>query len=460
MRDLIVTILVFGSLPLILRKPFFGVLVWSWLGLMNPHRLCWGFALSMPFAQLVALALLGSVLIHYREEAKGFELRPLAVLLGFWWLWMLITTFFALFPAGAWFQWDKVWKIMLLAFITLFLLKTRFRIEALVWTIAISLGFYGVKGGIFTLATGGGYAVYGPAGTFIGGNNEIGLALIMTVPLLRYIQLQTKDKLVRNGMMAAMLLTLLSIVATHSRGAFLGLAIMVGYLVMKSKQKGPLIAILLLSLPVIFVMMPEEYYSRLDTIDNYQEDGSAMGRINAWWAAYYLALDHPITGGGFTVFVPWIFARYAPNPGDFHDAHSIYFEVLGEHGFVGLAIFLSIGLGSLISLNRTRKFASRYEQLSWMRDLSAMLSVSLVGYAVSGAFLGLAYFDLYYTLVVIAIALSMKVSKYQREGVPEPEPEPEAQEEPTQQSRAALGPGGVRRKPNLIKRAFELYNRL
>ena len=50
MRDIIVTLAVFGTLPFIFWRPWIGILVWCWLGYMNPHRLAWGFSTSMPFA--------------------------------------------------------------------------------------------------------------------------------------------------------------------------------------------------------------------------------------------------------------------------------------------------------------------------------------------------------------------------------------------------------------------------
>ncbi len=453
MRDIIVTLLVVGSLPFILRKPFFGVLVWTWLGLMNPHKLCWGFALTMPYAQMVAIAILVGWFIS--KEPKQIPWTGLSRLLAVWWAWMLFTSFFALLDP--WEQWDKVWKIMLLTFIALALLRSRERIEALVWVCVISLGLYGVKGGIFTLLTGGGYSVYGPAGTFIGGNNEIGLALIMTVPLMRYLQLTSASKPVKLAMTASIVLTLLSIVATHSRGAFLGLFVMVGYLLVQSRNKGAVLLLIVLALPAIFVMMPEEYFGRMETIQSFQEDRSAMGRINAWWTAFYIALDRPFVGGGFEVFRPLTFVKYAPDPNMYHDAHSIYFEVLGEHGFIGLALFLSLGLGSLITLGRVKRFAGEHESLTWMRDLASLLRVSLVGYATAGAFLGLAYFDFYYTLVAITVALSVLAERYRAEGIPEPAQAapPAVGNKAARQDRRQL-----KAKPSPLKRAADWYDKL
>jgi probable O-glycosylation ligase (exosortase A-associated) len=410
MRDYIVILVVFGSLPLILRKPVFGILIWTWLSLMNPHRLCWGVAVNMPFAQIVAITLLGSLLLS--KEPKRIPWVGLTKLLALWWAWMLLTTFFALNPDDAWEQWSKVWRIMLLTFIAVMLLNSRVRLEAMVWTIVISLGAYGVKGGIFTLITGGGHHVQGPVGSFISGNNEIGLALIMTVPLMRYLQLTATSKAVKNGMIAAMGLTVMAILGTQSRGALVGLAAMFLYLALKSRNRTRLMAVLILILPAAFMFMPDTYFDRMETIETYEEDASALGRINAWWTAWYIALDRPLIGGGFEAFRPWVFVRYAPDPTRYHDVHSIYFEALGEHGFVGLALFLGIGATALLALGRIARRAAQRTDLVWMRDMASMIYVSLIGYAVSGAFLGLAYFDYYYALIAMAIGL-VRLSKEQ-----------------------------------------------
>jgi len=416
MRDLFVTLVVFGSLPLILRKPFVGVLVGSWLGLMNPHMLCWSFAAGKPFAFIIAVTLILSFLIS--KEPKRLPASALVGLLGFWWFWLFVTTLTAFYPDSAWEYWGRAWRIMLLTFLTIALLTSRERIDALVWTCVISLGIYGVKGGIFTVLGGGTNHVNGPAGTFIGGNNEIGLALVMTIPLMRYLQLTSTNRWVKYAMMAAMGLSVVAVLGTQSRGALLGLLVMSMYLALKSRNRAGLLLLLGLSLPVAFMIMPESWHSRMDTIQTYDQDASALGRINAWWTAWYVALDHPFVGGGFNTFLRPTFIQYAPNPRDVHDVHSIYFQALGQQGFVGLFTFLGIMFGSLISLNRLRKFARSAKQLQWMGDLSGMVFVSIVGYATSGAFLGLAMFDYYYTLVAITIGLTTVAHRYAAQAAP------------------------------------------
>ena len=167
-----------------------------------------------------------------------------------------------------------------------------------------------------------------------------------------------------------------------------------------------------LSSPVIdgtgYQFMPESWHDRMQTIENYQQDQSAMGRINAWRFAFNLAKDRPLVGGGNQAFTPDLFKRYAPQPENWHDSHSIYFEILGEHGFVGMALFLLLGWFTWRTCSLVAKQARPHPDGQWMADLASMLQVSLVAYATSGAFLGLAYFDLYYHLIALVVLIKVQ----------------------------------------------------
>jgi len=118
--------------------------------------------------------------------------------------------------------------------------------------------------------------------------------------------------------------------------------------------------------------------------------------------AFNMAKDRPL-GGGFDSFQEYSFDLYAPDPEDVHDSHSIYFEVLGEHGFVGLVLFLILGLMTWRTASWVIGRARRDREKRWAADLAAMIQVSLVGYATAGAFVGLAYFDYYYTLIALVV---------------------------------------------------------
>jgi probable O-glycosylation ligase (exosortase A-associated) len=400
MRDIVVSVVIFGSLPFILWRPYIGVLVWTWIGFMNPHRLTWGFAYDMPFALIVALVTLVAMLSS-REPKKIPWTRETVVLLIFI-AWMLVTTIFAVYPDLAWVHFEKVVKILLMVYVTMILMQSKERINQLVWVIALSLAFYGVKGGIFTIANGGVYHVRGPEGSFIGGDNEMGLALIMTIPLLRYLQLTARNAWVGYAMVAAMLLSAIAAVGSQSRGALIGIAAMGVFLWLKSRSKVFTAILGVAATVMVFAIMPQQWFDRMSTIKTYQQDSSAMGRINAWRMALNLA-EHKPLGGGFDTFQPEMFYLYAPDPDDTHDSHSIYFEVLGEHGFVGLGLFLLLGLMTWRTASWIIKRVKKQPERRWAADLAAMMQVSLVGYASAGAFLGLAYFDFYYTLIAIIV---------------------------------------------------------
>ncbi len=408
MRDYFVTLIVLGSLPYILARPYIGVIMWSWLGYMNPHRHCWGFAVEMPFAQIVAIATLVAML--FSREPKRIPWTRETVTLVIFILWMCTTTVFSLQPEAALPELERVIKIQLMTFVTLMLMIDHKRLHLLAWTIALSIGFYGVKGGIFTIMTGGGYHVQGPSGSFIAGNNELGLAMLMVLPIMRYLQVQAEQKWIRLGLLAAILLTLVAVLGTQSRGAFLGLGAVALFLVLKSPNRFLFLLLMLVALPIALGFMPESWWERMESIRNYEQDESAMGRINAWWFAFNLAVDRSI-GGGFGVFAqPW-FGMYAPVPEDLHDAHSIWFEVLAEHGFIGLAIFVLLGIFSWRTGTWIIKNAEGIEGLAWAPDFARLLQVSLMAYASAGTFLGLAYFDLYYHIVAMIVVCKLLVMR-------------------------------------------------
>lgn len=415
MRDLLVAGIVFGGLAFTLSNPHIGVLLWSWIGYMNPHRLGWGFAYNFPFALLIALVTLASLLIS-RKKLEFFW-HPAVGWLIFLNIWFVVTTVFSLQPDASWTQWEKVVKIQLFIFITLWVMNDRKKIDSLIWVIAGSIGFYGFKGGIFTLISGGENHVLGPEGSFIAGNTEIGLALVMVLPLIWYLYLHAQTNWIRSGLLLSVPLTAIAILGTQSRGAFLAIAAIGFFLWLKSRKKlVPLLGILLL-IPFMFMFMPQSWHDRMNTIQDYEQDASAMGRINAWIFATKMANARPLVGGGFESFTEKNYEYYTPGlidrSGRIHypDVHSIYFEMLGEQGYVGLGIFLILGWIAWRTASKIMKLTKNIEEQKWAYDLASMIQVSYVGYAVGGAFLGLSYFDLPYHFLAILVLVSRIVER-------------------------------------------------
>jgi probable O-glycosylation ligase (exosortase A-associated) len=408
MRDLLVTLIVFASLPFIFKSPVNGALMWIWISVMNPHTQGWGFAANFPFAFIIAIVTTISLMTTKQE--KNFPLTPVTATLIAFVLWMSLTMPFSIFMSDSVAQWKKVMKIMSMTFVCLMLVKNRKDVHRLIWVLVMSLGYYGVKGGIFTLRSGGSDKVWGPAGTFIEGNNEIALAMIMIIPLMYYLQQNSDNKWVRHGLTVAMLLSALAALGSYSRGAFLAIAAMLVCMWFKSDKKIAFGCLLALAIPPSIMFMPDEWGNRMNTISTYELDESAQGRINAWRMAYNLAKDR-FFGGGFEIYNPTVFRIYAPNPNDIHAAHSNYFQLMGEHGFVGLGLYLLLGLLSWRCATWIIRHAKQQESLRWAIGLATMIQTSLIGFFVGGAFLSLAYFDVPYYLMIALVATRIIVEQ-------------------------------------------------
>jgi putative inorganic carbon (HCO3(-)) transporter len=407
-RDVLLILIVFGSIPFIFRSPVNGVLMWVWISVMNPQTQTWGFAHHIPFALVIAIATMAAMV--FTREPRSLPWTPLTMTLLAFALWMNITLPFSMYFEYSLDQWNKVMKIMLMNFVVIMLVKSRHDIHRLMWVLVISLGYYGVKGGLFTIRTGGSQRVWGPGDSFIGDNNAIALALIMVIPLIVYVQQNTDKKWIRHALTAAILLCTLAALGSYSRGAFLAIGAMAAFLWLKSRQKVAVGGLMVLSAPLLLLFMPEQWTSRMDSINDYQGDSSAMGRLNAWQMAFNLACDR-FFGGGFEIYGPAVFAQYAPNPADVHAAHSVYFQVLGEHGFVGLGLYLLLGVLTWRCGTAIVRRTEHLEQFRWASSLARMVQTSLVGFAVGGAFLSLVYFDVPYYLMAAMLATHALVER-------------------------------------------------
>lgn len=408
MRDLLIAALLAGLLPLAMTRTWIAVLLWTWVSMMNPHKLAYGFAHDMPIAMLVAIAALVSLLVDRKRLHMPSHGAVTCLLLFL--VWTGVTTINAIHVELSVDQLIKVSKIQLLTLIALAAIRERKHIQAFVAVNALSVAFYGVKGGLFTLRTGGSGRVWGPPGGFFEGNNELGLALVMVIPLLFFLYGEVQHRWLRRGLMATMLLSALSALGTQSRGAFLAISAMGLLLWLRSERKSRMILPLILLATAFLIFMPDTWSERMGTIKTYEEDGSAMGRINAWWMAFNLANDR-FLGAGYAATSEFTFSRWAPDPTVVRAAHSIYFQILGEHGWVGLALFLGIGLFTWRECSRLRRQTHELPEARWVFRLASMIQVSMIGYAVGGAFLSLAYFDLPYNIMVMVVACRYWVSE-------------------------------------------------
>jgi probable O-glycosylation ligase (exosortase A-associated) len=425
-RDLLILILLTVGCVWTLRRPWIGAIMWTVVSLGSPH-IYFGYA-SANWQVSMAVALCTMVgLVANKAWSNPFRYGVIivyAVLTA----WMTAGLPFSFMPEACYDLWDRTFKIGVMLIVSVALIDSRKKLDVFIWANVVSIAYYGAKGGVATILSGGSSTVLGPGG-FIAENNALALAEIVVLPFLRYLQLQSANKWVRRALGGSMALVAISALGSQSRGALLGMMAMVGYFWIKSSKKFSWGLLIGLGAALVLTLMPAEYWARMDTIKGYEADDSSQGRINSWWAAFNIANDN-FMGGGFRTNIGWVYERYAPNPRMLFVEHSIYFQMLGEFGWVGLFLFLTLGVMTWINAQKLIGLAKGKPTLAWAADLGAMVQVSMVGYAVTGAFLSLALFDLPYNVMVMA-ALGLSFARAQLTAAPlvappVPASEPEA----------------------------------
>jgi probable O-glycosylation ligase (exosortase A-associated) len=411
MRDIIVLAIILGSMPMCFTNPYFGILMWTWVAYFNPHRFTWGIAYNFPVAWAIALPTLAGILFTPQKNRQ--MLTRETVLLFSLWIWFGITTLYAsgepIFAAtslDARTQLIEISKVLLMTFVTILLVNSRERLRGLCLVIAVSIGIFALKGVIFGARTAGESRIYGPPQSFLADNNDLALAMNMTLPILFFIARETESRFLRIFLRVLFVCGIICVLLSYSRGGLLGLVVVLGLITLRSRHKLLGTAVLAVLPFVVIAFAPAAWMARMGDFFHGNLDTSAEGRLNAWHFAWVLAQRYPITGGGFQVFTPELFQRFTPDL-TFAGPHSIYFQLLGEQGFVGLGLFLLLLASCWLTLRNIRKGARRIESGGWMVNYAYMLEGSLLGFMVTGAFLPRAYFDFYFQLVAIIVLLKI-----------------------------------------------------
>ena len=418
MRDLWLVGFLLVAIFYAFRRPYLGVAAWTWIALIAPAN--WAFGFSQTFRLNLTIVLVTVLSYLFVEKHKALRLTGI----GFWILlfgiWTLISTNFNLNtnPEGVWDYWKQFVKVLLLFFFITLIVRKKLHIDVLVWAIVLGISAYAAMEAVKFILSGGSHDIVGRAG-IIADRNDLAVAINMCVPLIIYLAQVTRHKTIRLGLWGLLALNIISIVGTGSRGGFIGLAVLAIAFWLKSRHKVILAVLALAMLPVLYQSAPEEWRERQSTIATAaDEDSSFIGRLWAWKISTLLALDNPLTGGGFrAVLDPVIWNYYAPLTTEFSPvetppmpeyegskaAHNIYFQVLGDHGFPGLMIFLMF---LALALLNTLKNASlgKKQGVLWYQQLSNGLTLSLIGYGITGNNVSLAYFDLLYAVLgIIAV---------------------------------------------------------
>lgn len=426
MRDYFFLLILPFFLFTMLKRPFIGLGMWVWTAMFFPNIWVYGVASNIRYNLLFSVVAIVSYLVMRNKPKVTFD--GIAFLVILFLIWTTFSSFGTLAPeATTWEIWTRFAKVVLLFVFIIFIIEKKLHVDFLLWSVVLSIGFYGALEALKFIASGGGHKIEGHSGHVLGDRNELACAIVMTLPLCYYLVLEygKKSKFVRLGLLGLMALLVTAVIGTESRGGLVALIGLSAYLFVKSDRKGLLTTLAVVSALVISGLVSEEWTSRMDTISSADQDASFLGRLVAWKLSFILAVQNPIFGGGFKsleYFPVWTmlsqdFFSYPffytgealPSVTRGVAAHSIYFQVLGEHGFVGLAIYLSsLGL-AFVKAGRIAKRARKLNAPSWIPTLATMLQSSVFAFSLGGAALSFAYFELTFAIFALIVVLEKRL---------------------------------------------------
>ena len=403
MRDLAILCIIGGLCVVTLMRPWMGVIALAVVGYMHPQGYALGVVKQLPAFDILVFCLLASILISPSTRSPAYlkqRLRILRdwrlILLGLLWLDFLLTSTFSMVPVIAWPKFLEISKVFIGLLFTLLLIDTREKLFYLLAAIALSVALLAMKGGVWAIMTGFLDRVYGPPGSHFYDNNHFAVLTVMNIPLLYLWLRQCSDRWLRLFILALIALSVVAALTSWSRGGLISLSVTAMLIVWHSRRRYLAVPFLFLCLLFAFGNFPDEWAERMGTIWSFETEGSAVSRLEVWREGIQIAQQRPWVGAGPN---GWFYAAT-------RDWHSAYIEMLAENGFPGLALWLSVLVGTLISLSRIYHAARKLAGLEWVADFSGILRISLLSYMIGAAFLGLSYWDILYHLLVISALLS------------------------------------------------------
>jgi probable O-glycosylation ligase (exosortase A-associated) len=408
-RDLILLAVVLAISGIALVRPFTGLLSFLVFSIVNPHSMAWSFATVFHGVLPIALATIVGYAVS--SEPKHLPRQLEVYLLLALWVVFCVSTSTAVYPDEAFAMLTYVSKILLMVFLSMAMVTTKARLLQLVRTVALSLGFFGLKDGIWAIRTGGQEMVWGPDNSFLYANNAIGVALAMNLPLLFHLRRLEQRRWVRHLMTAMMLFSYPAIVCTFSRGAWLSAGAATALMMWRSRHRWITAAALLLILPLLSAeMLPQRVVNRYDDLANYQNEGSAQSRFWTWEFCRRVGFANPLTGAGFNFNSEATYRQYYPEFFDKFESvkacHGTALTVFAEHGFPGALLWIGLLGSCLVSLQRIRRVARRAGgDRVWAIPIADMLQGAFLAFVVGSTFVDLNYFDIFYQFIAVVVML-------------------------------------------------------
>lgn len=428
MRDIALLFVLFPMLYSSLRFVHISTMFWIWTALAAPSSFIFGFLTELPLNKIaVASACISMVVDRTKKRLfadSPFVFHTLLVIQG------AISFTFGLTEIPRTYDLiDRVVKVWILAIFIHLANRKREQIHSIVIAFTLSAGVHGVLEALKYIITFGSHKVE-PSPT-IGDNNYLAMVILMVIPFMLYLSKYAVVRVVKTGFTVMALFSAIGLVATASRGGLVAGVILGGMILMRSKRKAVGILVAFMLGTSLVVLAPSTWWDRMDTIKTAEHDGSFMSRVASWKMNTLVALDRPFLGGGYSSMEdPKVFRDYLPQfgmldfiptdpPGGVLAAHSVYFEVIGDLGFIGFALFVCLLASNFYSVRRIKMMCRGRADLDWANDLASAMQQSLVAYMVAGAALSAAYFELFYVMISVLSILRRSIAEsYEAQAAP------------------------------------------
>ena len=426
MRDMVMFLAMLAMLPMSIKNGFVAYLLWGYTTVLTPSNYLYGFMLSIRYNFLFAIITLSLLFLgKVRKRDEKVELSVTYFLLVIFFIHASLSALFSLSPNPiVQTRYETLVKGFAFIFTMPFFVKSRTDIHAMLAMVALGLGFHGVVEGLKFVASGGSHTVSGIVNSSLTDNNLFALGMVVVLPILLYFNGAFANKHAKLLALSAALLTIFSVIATNSRGGFLAMSVLGLWYFIASRRKGFALIAVIAGVVIVFAVAPESWFSRISSIETASEDSSFMSRLAAWQISAAIGIDNPVFGGGFSAIQnTWIWEKYKlmasifsvdVNPYHPIAAHSIYFQVLGDIGFVGLILFLTLLLSADLNRRSIKTKINKYarQDLIWATDMADTMYLSLVAFMVGGAGVSLPYYEIIYILICLMSVLHTIVDKH------------------------------------------------
>lgn len=426
MRDIFFLAILPVFLYAMIRRPFIAIGMWVWTAMFFPNAWLYGAASVVRYNLLfTGVAVLGYFAMKNKPPVR---LGGIGAFIVLFFVWTIASTAMTEgLPVIAWEYWVRFFKVFLLFVFVVLIVNEKLHVDFILWCVVLSIGFYGGLEALKWIASGGGHKIEGFSGHVLGDRNELALAVVMTLPICVYLlgEYGKRGAVVRFGLIGLMGLLVAAVIGTQSRGGFVALLGLAAYLFLKSERKVLLGIFTVILVYALSYVVSDEWTSRMDSIGEADNDASFMGRVVAWKLSFIMAMNHPIFGGGFKAlefFPVWAslsqeFFSYSffytgeamPDPVKARAAHSVYFQVMGDHGFVGLGIYLVFIVLAFMGARSVAVQARKHPETGWIAAVATTLQLCLFTFCLGGSALSFAYFDLLYAICGIIVVLKGRI---------------------------------------------------